>query len=127
MKISTKKHLRFRFLRIWARFCSPLATPEAPQINNFASRKNSQISEAKKLQKNLKKGAGKICLAECAGRGEDYGGGRRLPKLEKICKKWKTEVEAKDGEKNLEDPARCLARHPGGGGPLRAFRQPHFG
>ena len=43
--------------------------------------------------------------AECADRGEDYGGGRRHAKTGKIWKKWKTEVEAKDGEKNLEDLA----------------------
>ena len=61
--------------------------------------------------------------AECADRGKDYGGGRRLPTLEKILKTSKTEIEAKDGEKNLEDPARHLARRPGGGGSLRAFRQ----
>ena len=61
--------------------------------------------------------------AECADRGEDYGGGRRHAKTGKIWKKWKTEIEAKDGEKNLEDPARRLARRPGGGGSLRAFRR----
>ena len=60
--------------------------------------------------------------AECADRGEDYGGGRRHAKTGKIWKKWKTEVEAKDGEKNLEDPASCLARRTGGGGSLRAYR-----
>ena len=86
--------------------------PEAPKINNFASRKNSQISEAKQTPKILKKGSGTIGPAECADRGEDYGGGRKLPKLGKIWKKWKTEVDAKDGEKNLEDPARYLARRP---------------
>ena len=37
--------------------------------------------------------------------------------------KSKTEIEAKDGEQNLEDPARRLARRPGGGGSLRAFRR----
>ena len=61
--------------------------------------------------------------AECADRGEDYGGGRRHAKTGKIWKKWKTEIEAKDGEKNLEDPARRLARRPGGGGSLRAYRR----
>ena len=44
-------------------------------------------------------------LAQCADRGEDYGGGRTLPKLKKYEQKWKTEVEAKDGVKNLEDLA----------------------
>ena len=97
-----------------ARFCAPLAIPEAPKINNCASRKNSKISEAKKTPKNLKKGSKVIGPAECADRGEDYGGGRRLPKLEKYGKKSKTEVEAKDGDKNLEDPARHLARRPEG-------------
>ena len=55
-----------------------------------------------------------IGQAECADRGEDYGGGRRHAKTEKIWKKRKTEIEAKDGEKNLEDPARRLARRPEG-------------
>ena len=64
-----------------------------------------------------------IGLAESADRGEDYGGGRRHAKTGKIWKKWKTEIEAKDGEKNLEDPARRLARRPGGGGSLRAYRR----
>ena len=62
----------------------------------------------------MKKGINLICPAECADRGEDYGGGRRHAKTEKIWKKWKTEIEAKDGERNLEDPARCLARRPEG-------------
>ena len=61
--------------------------------------------------------------AECADRGEDYGGGRRHAKTGEIWKKWKTEIEAKDGEQNLEDPARHPARRPGGGGSLRAFRR----
>ena len=52
--------------------------------------------------------------AECADRGEDHGRGSRHAKTGKIWKKWKTAVEAKDGEKNLEDPARCLARRPEG-------------
>ena len=52
--------------------------------------------------------------AECADRGEDYGGGRRHAKTGKIWKKRKTEIEAKDGEKNLEDPARYSARRPEG-------------
>ena len=101
----------------------PLASPKAPKIKKKACRKNSQISEAKKTPKNLKKGSKAIGPAECADRGEDYGGGRRHAKTGKIWKKWKTEIEAKDGEKNLEDPARRLARRPGGGGSLRAFRR----
>ena len=110
-------------MTILARFWGPLAIPEAPKINKKASRKNSKISEAKKTPQNLKKGINLIGPAECADRGEDYGGGRRHAKTGKIWKKWKTEIEAKDGEKNLEDPARCLARRPEGGGSLRAFRR----
>ena len=105
MKISSKNHLRDRFLTILAGFWDPLASPKASKIKKKASRKNSQISEAKKTPKNLKKGSGVIGPAECADRGEDYGGGRRHAKTGKIWKKWKTEIEAKDGEKNLEDPA----------------------
>ena len=61
-------------------------------------------------------------LAECADRGEDYGGGRGHAKTGKIWKKWKTEVEAKDGDKNLKDPARYPARRTASGGSPRAFR-----
>ena len=53
----------------------------------------------------MKKGINVIGPAECADRGEDFGGGRRHAKTGKIWKKWKTEIEAKDGEKNLEDLA----------------------
>ena len=75
----------------------------------------------------MKKGIKLFGPAECADRGEDYGGGRRLPKLEKIWKKWRTEIEAKDGEKNLEDPAGVQHADPRGGGTLRVFRQAHLG
>ena len=59
--------------------------------------------EAKKTQKKMEKSFNMLGPAECADRGEDYGGGRRHAKTGKIWKKSKTEVEAKDGEKNLED------------------------
>ena len=114
MKISFKNHLRDRFLTILAWFWGPLASPETPKINKKASRKNSKIYEAQKTLKNLEKGIKPFGPAECADRGEDYGGGRRHAKTGKIWKKWKTEIEAKDGEKNLEDPARRLARRPEG-------------
>ena len=65
--------------------------------------KTVKFQKPKKHWKIWKKGINVIGPAECADRGEDYGGGRRHAKTGEIWKKWKTEVEAKDGEKNLED------------------------
>ena len=80
MKISSKNHLRDRFLTILAGFWDPLASPKASKIKKKASRKNSQISEAQKTPKILKKGMELFGPAECADRGEDYGGGGKTVK-----------------------------------------------
>ena len=60
------------------------------------------------------KGSNTLGPAECADRWGGYGGGKKTAKTGKKYKSSNTEIEAKDGEKNLEDPARCPARRPEG-------------
>ena len=53
------------------------------KIDKKPRRKNTKKIEGKKPQKILKKGAGTIGPAECAGRWGGYGGGKKISKTAK--------------------------------------------
>ena len=82
-------------MRILPRFWDALASPKAQKIKKKTSLKNSKISEAKKTLKNLEKGIKLFGPAECADRGEDYGGGRRHAKTGKIWKNGRQTLKPK--------------------------------
>ena len=52
-------------------------------MDKKASRKTSKKIEGQKARKNQKKRSNPICTPECAGRGEDIGGGKKTSKTAK--------------------------------------------
>ena len=122
MRFSSKKTVRDGGLTFWLDFVVPWRAQKHPKTIKKQAENSSKIKEPKKTSQNSKRGIKPFGPAECADRWGGYGGGSKLPKLEKIWKKSKTEMEAKDGEKIFEDPAGIQHADPRGGGSLRAFR-----